>query len=164
LEGQPSEKKAPKTKPGSPAVVINTDSASADFYDSGKKRAKIWTVSWKTSKTLLKNGGVKEGYMTDVTGQLFNGGAKGVTFSADSGLANQIAKTIRLDGNVTMISADKKSRLMCDSLNYDSQKKLYFADGNVRLVSPVGSIGPFPKMIANSDFTRVGTPQSFNRP
>jgi lipopolysaccharide assembly outer membrane protein LptD (OstA) len=147
--------------------VVNTGEASTTVYSAGADRHLLWRIWWHKMSASLANGGLKIGRMIGVRAEIH--GAKqasenGSTITADAAVADEVAKRLNLVGHVVLLSHDKKSKLSCDSLQYDSKHELLEADGNVRFRNTVGTMGTFPKLNATSDLHRIGTPDLFQIP
>jgi lipopolysaccharide assembly outer membrane protein LptD (OstA) len=155
---QPKQKASVKT---GIQMNLNTDPASAVVYSSEPPRIKLWTVSWQQMSAALDAKGISSGRMKVVHGTLLSGSATGTSVTSEEGVGDEVKKILRLYGHVIVLSPDKKSKLACDSLKYDSRQQLFYAEGNVKILNSVGSIGTFSQLIASADFKKFGTPKDF---
>lgn len=131
-----------------------------------------YVVRAATSSINMTNDGPDYGKLSGVTGEVKKDGETTSHFSAQSGLVDRSKQTLLLTGTVKItgrLDRDKGEKseksemidLTADTVRYDQNLKRYEATGRVTVVSKSMSLGPVPKIYANSDLTRFGTPGKF---
>lgn len=150
-----------------PTQTILTTSGSALVKSEPPKnkplaeRVPLWFVAWKSAVIDVTAGNPRNGSMTGVSGYLFDKGKKGSTFRSDEGVANSTKKLLTLTGNVRVVSPDPSGVLTCDRLFYDASKEVLHAQGHVRVVGKVGTVGTLSEILATKDLSRIATPDMF---
>lgn len=166
-QAKPSKQQPPPSpssaKPESAAQTVNATAGYSDAYSPLPAREHLWTVHWNSLTAQgSQEGGASDGQMVGVFGDIYKKEKLSLTFVSDTGHGDKANKLLSLKGHVVVKTADKRSTMTCDSLDYDSAKDLLIAHGNVKLQGAVGSVGTFTELIATSDLTKVGTPDLFN--
>jgi len=183
-----AEVKEEKKPEALPAMTVNLGPGTDTHYAPGEKRDPQWFISWqkqaavdlaqvkvkpgekptvgpdgKEKKPALKNE-ISHMEMLGVSGYVFDKGKESSTYTADAGQGDKKTQTLSLHGNVHVISKNPKSELFCDRLEYDASKpkKLIRAEGHVRVVQAVGTIGTLPALWASPDLKVVATPDLYN--
>jgi hypothetical protein len=140
-------------------------------YEAGPKREPLWYVEWHKGATVdvTGKGEVSHGMMEGVSGFVYEQvkpakSVKGSTFESKKGQGDQTRKILSLIGEVHVHSITRSADLYCDRLVYDAKAKQIRADGHVRVVSHVGTIGPVPQLWATPDLKMVATPRMFSSP
>jgi hypothetical protein len=152
---------------------INIGPGEGTYRDETPERNPLWKVQWDESVVEPKDRG--KAVLSEVRGEFFPEGEPGkakppVPFRGDFARVDQEQEILWLRGNVRVTSGDPKAALTCDSLRYerynqkDPKARVIKATGNVRIVGPMGTIGPVTELWATSDLAVAATPEMFGRP
>jgi lipopolysaccharide export system protein LptA len=125
------------------------------------KHERRWNLKWQQAQVSGDESNLTSGNLTGVTGTIYGAKAETLLFSSEAGKADKQARLLTLNGQVQIKSQKQHETLTADEVDYDAQTKVLTAIGNVRLARRVGAIGTFSKLMATSDFKRVGTPDLF---
>jgi hypothetical protein len=149
-------------------IILNSGSASADYYSTGPKREHLYSLNWKSGKATTKDQKNFYFVLSGVTGTIFEDGKAASTFRADTAVADQTVGNLTLSGSVTMKSlqsagsdADEKT-LNCEQMHYQDSDRIVRFSGEVTLSGKGFTLGPFPELWATPDLTtKVATPSLF---
>lgn len=167
-----SQSKTSKPDSAQPGKILNMGEGEATSYEVPPKKARDWTIRWKTARLFADSQwDPASGDLRVVTGDIFDQDQVASRFRADAGTADRRSaepgkpspggKALRLSGNVSVESATQGGKLLCDALDYYESRNLIVARGRVRFLSEAGEIGTFKELRATSDLRRVGTPSLF---
>lgn len=153
-----------------PVQTVETNSGSTTQFSADPTRERQWDVAWEKAEVDFAKKGPSAGTMQGVSGKIYQKNAVASTFRAQSGLADKAKQTLMLVDDVHVYSPDPKDpskndgELMCDRLVYDAAKKIVKAQGHVRFVGTVGTIGTLSEVWATPKLDKVATPDLFDTP
>lgn len=159
---------SPKEKPKPPVEEVKT--SSTEITVASEKGDGAYIVRAKESVIKVTADGPEYGKLNGVDGDVRKDGKVVSHFSAKSGLVDRSKQILLLDGSVKITGNLENAKdsqitedieLTANRVRYDQTLKRYEADGNVMVVSASMSLGPIPKLYANSDLNRFGTPGKF---
>ncbi|HEY0868198.1 MAG TPA: hypothetical protein VGE01_12505 [Fimbriimonas sp.] len=142
--------------------TVNASPGQATRLGPPPKRSKLWTVRWKGARIDFGDEGRFSGYMERVTGSIYDDfGKEASTFQGQAGQADKAKDILRLSGQVKVVSKQHKASLFCDKVEYQPDRKVIRAVGNVRIVSDSGTLDAGNEILATPDLRRVATPNLF---
>lgn len=152
----------PNPKDDEPPAVSAGPGEATRFSADGK-REKQWTLRWETASEVSFDEGKVSGTMARVSGTLSRKNLDVSDFSADRAIATKTGKTLRLEGNVRLVSRDPKASLRCDSVVWRPDLNRVEAKGNVRVDLPPWEMGVLPEVWARPDLSEAATPDMFGK-
>lgn len=152
-----------------PPPVSAVKTSATEITVQNEKGDGSYVVRATNSSINMTNDGPEYGELSGVTGEIKEGTDTTSRFSAESGLVDRSKQTLLLTGAVKItgrLDPDKGDKsemikLFADTVRYDQALKRYEATGRVTVVSNSMSLGPVPKLYANSDLNRFGTPGKY---
>ncbi len=142
-------------------VVTTKDVLKATMRD--EKGNLIWTVRSVASTLRIDKTGAGSAWMVGVGGDLFEGNKVASRFRSEEGKADQDSKVLTLVGGVSVTAEKEGLQLKADKITYKQAAGHIEAEGAVTVSSSEYEIGPFEKLWATPDLTKVGTPDAFHR-
>lgn len=106
----------------------------------------------------------KGAVLQTVHGEIFKNERVVSTYKADTGSADKKSQILTLTGGVQVVSNDPKMTLTCDQLTYDSQRKLMKAKGHVAVTGELSTVGTLDELWSTSDFSKIASPELFDKP
>lgn len=153
-----SKKAPPPPKPVT--RELNTEAGSIARRDPASKRT-LWSVAWKSAKLEYTDDNRFGGTMEAVSGTIYQDGKPVSDFTADSATASKADNTLELSGKVVVKAREPKGSLSCRSMRYDGMIERVEALGGVRVETELYQMGPFERVYAKPDLSRVATPDMF---
>lgn len=146
------------------AVAMADGSMTA--YPSQGPHEPVYKIAWKSAQAEGSGSSDFTASAKGVSGSLFDKGTLVSRFTADRASIDRKAQLLLVQGNVRVVSARPGplfgSVLTCSEIKYTDARRLIEASGNVKMDGPQYSIGPFEKLVAAPDLSRVGTPDAFS--
>ena len=122
-----------------------------------------WVLRAKNSSVHVEGGKEIDAVATGVSGELFQKGEVASRYQSEKGLANDVKRTLRLDGKVQVTSEAQKVTLTADRVEWMEDRQLIAARGSVWVKSADYEMGPLPELWATPDLKRVGSPDRFKK-
>ncbi len=123
------------------------------------------TIAWKlhgeSSRLGLQDAGEKQVFAHKVTGEIFDGPELASRFSAEDAKAASESKQMVLMGKVRIDSVKQDVSLYADKVSWMEDRKMFSAQGNVRVDSPGWELGKMEEVWATPDLSKFGTPDKF---
>lgn len=165
----------PKVEPTEQAKpteqAIATDAGKFTRVSEKDGRPTLWTAEWKSAKLDVSSEGSFGGELERVSGQIFRAGNAVSRYRADKAIAKRDSNVLVLSGNVEVESLRPapsqrpenafEGTLHCDRLEWDGDREVVRAIGNVTLNTPQYGMGPFPEIVASPDLKHIATPNLF---
>lgn len=146
---------APKEKP---PVELATGPVELEVRDESGKTA--FVVRARASEIAMESSGAKSG-LKEVSGDIFQGGKVASRFKAARGEVDQKARTLLAEGKAELRDTARGLVLRADRVRYRESEARVVAEGGVTVSSEEWQIGPFDRLVATPDLSRVGTPDRF---
>lgn len=102
-----------------------------------------------------------KGDLEDVSGKLYDKNGLAATVTAESGEADQTRKRLDLSGHVMIKSKDGKTTLRTGRMRWLADLEIIEAWDGVEVVTEDYKMGPFKRVWATADLTKIGTPDRF---
>ncbi len=122
-----------------------------------------WVLRAKNSSVHVESGSEIDAVATGVTGELFEKGKIASRYQSDKGEANDVKRTLQLDGRVKITSEAQKVVLTADRVEWMEDRQMISARGSVWVKSADYEMGPLPELWATPDLKRVGSPDRFKK-
>lgn len=138
-------------------IRINADGSTMTWRKDG---ATTLVARTQASSTELnrEDAGDLTGDLKQVSGELFQKGKIASRFQAPEGRFDQNAKSMQLQGGVTITSEERRLVLTASRVRWTEGGGLIRAEGQVWLRGPQFESGPAPVLVATPDLARIGTP------
>ena len=155
------EQKDPKPEVKEESKRLYTGSGETTIREPSGDRPIRYIIRWKeTELDYTLEEGPLGGKLDAVSGELFQDGKPGSTFTANSAVADKSKNLLTLTGKVIAIGRDPKAKLECEKLEWRTDKKLLKATGKVTITFEQGVIGPVDELWCLPDLKMAGTPGS----
>ncbi|MCW5938093.1 MAG: hypothetical protein KF884_08945 [Fimbriimonadaceae bacterium] len=159
----PSQRVTPGPKPlaESPAVERKIRAESPEVTVRGEDGEVAYVVRAETSKMTVGEEGAASGALSGVSGEIRKGGQTASKFKATSGEVDQKARTLTLQGEVTVTDEARGIVLKAQRVFYAEAKGRIEASGQVTVSSGSALLGPVDALWASPGLERVATPDLY---
>jgi len=122
-----------------------------------------WELTAQRSSVTYRGDGRLKGSLELVTGKIYDKNGFAADVSADTGEADQTKKRLDLAGHVMIKSKDGKTTLRTGRMRWLADLEMIEAWDGVEVVTDDYKMGPFKRVWATADLSKVGTPDRFLR-
>jgi hypothetical protein len=159
----PSRQVAPGPKPlaESPAVERKIRAENPEITVRGEDGEVAYIVRAETTKMTVGDEGSASGALDGVSGEIRKDGKTASKFKATSGQVDQKARTLFLQGEVTVTDEARGIVLKAQRVFYAEAKGRIEATGQVTVSSGSALLGPVDALWASPGLERVATPDLY---
>ncbi len=123
----------------------------------------MWTVRWRSANITYGDQGSFGGTMKEVDGTIHSGGSAASEFRAENAEVEEESRVLRLSGGVEVKSESGTRRLTCERIEWDPDREVIEAKGNVRFETKDFVVGPFAALRISPELRIAGTPDLFEK-
>lgn len=120
-----------------------------------------WTLTGRSSRAGLQEGGSTEVFATRVSGEIYEKGEATSRFTADEAKAISATRQLVLTGKATVKAVQQDITIRARNVRWMDDRQLFAAEGDVTVESPEWTLGPMDTVWATADLSRVGSPEKF---
>ncbi|MBL8068787.1 MAG: LPS export ABC transporter periplasmic protein LptC [Armatimonadetes bacterium] len=150
---------AAKAKENAPRKVVQTGSVMLESANDDGTTA--WKVHGESARAGLQEGAPSEFFLSNVTGDVYDGKKVVSTLAAEEAKAETASKKLVLSGQVSVTSTEQDIVLHADKVRWMEDRRLFAASGNVQIESPDFALGKMDEVWATPDLRRIGNPSKF---
>lgn len=158
-------KDAGKSDSSSLYQAVDLSDGNLTAYPATGEHQPIYKIAWQKAKASGSGGQDFTAEASTVSGSLFENGQEVSRFTADQASVDRKKGVLTVSGNVKVVSEKKGplygSTLSCLKIKYTEARRLIEASGSVMLTSSDSQLGPFSRLDAAPDLSKVGTPDTF---
>lgn len=166
--GTKDKKRDQKPLPGAaaekPELERSMESGPLSIEARDENLHPVWTARAQSATLNVFTDDNMAGALREVDGEIYNKKGKiDSSFTATNAQADRKKKNLKVWGQVVMTSADKKSKITADRLDWKQDLDLVQLIGNVWLKSTSGTAGPITVLWARPDMHEFGTPNMMKK-